>query len=78
MQSLVDRRANGGAEGEDVKVICKAPNRKIYICSIDNHEIIDIPLVIARGVIQTTLGEVILILSYYTYYRKCKTIYPSS
>ena len=78
MQSLVGRRANGGAEGEDVKVICKAPNRKICICSIDNHEIIDIPLVIARGVIQTTLGEVILISNQYPYYGKGKTIYSSS
>ena len=62
-QSLADREVNSRGTGEGTRVICKAPNRKIYICSIDNHEIIDVPLIIAGGVIQTTLGEGILILS---------------
>ena len=51
VQSLADRRANSRVIGEDIRVIYKASDRKTCICSIDNYEIIDIPLVIAEGVI---------------------------
>ena len=45
----MDRGVNSGVTREDIRVIFKASNRKICICSIDNHKIIDIPLVTARG-----------------------------
>ena len=74
VQSLLDRAANSRVAVEDARVICKTLNRKISIHSI-NCEIIDIPLVIARRVTQTTSGEVIVILNKYAYYRKGKTFY---
>ena len=61
-QSLIDRGANGGVAGEDVRVINKASDRKICIRGIDNHEITDVPSVTAGGVTQSTKGEVIIIL----------------
>ena len=51
-------------------MIHKASDRKIYIWGINNDEITDIPSVIARGLTQTTAGEVIIILNQYTYHRK--------
>ena len=77
MQFLINRRVNSRVVGEGTRVICKTPDRKICIHSINNHEIIDISLVIARKVNQTTSREVIVILNKYTYYRKGK-IYSSS
>ena len=60
-----------------MRVIFKAPDKKICICSINNYEIINITLVTARGVTQTTSREVIVILNQYAYYRKGKTIHSS-
>ena len=76
-QSLVDRGANGGVAGEDVRVIHKALDRKICIRGIDNHEITDVPSVTAGGVTQTISGEVIAILNQYAYHGKGKTIHSS-
>ena len=60
-----------------MRVIYKTPDKKIYIYSIDNYEIIDIPLVKAGRVTQTTSGEVIPILNQYAYYRKGKIVHSS-
>ena len=49
-QSLVNRGANGEVAGEDIRVICKYPDRKICIRGINNHEIIDVPSIAAGGV----------------------------
>ena len=47
LHSLVDRGANGGVAGSDVRVIETHPDRKVDIRGIDNHEITAIPLVTA-------------------------------
>ena len=72
--ALVDRGANGGIAGEDVCVIAKT-GRQVDVQGIDNHQIVDVPIVTAGAVIQTQLGEVIAIMHQYAYTGKGKTIH---
>src|SRR5687768_3205790 len=72
--ALVDRGANGGIAGEDVKIIAKT-GRKVDIQGIDNHCINDIPIVTAGGVVNTQRGEVIAIMHQHAYVGKGKTIH---
>jgi hypothetical protein len=74
--ALVDRGANGGVAGEDVRVIQKL-HRTVDVQGIDNHQIADIPIVIAGGVINTQRGPAIAILNQYAYIGKGKTIHSS-
>ncbi len=59
--SLVDRGANGGLAGSDVKVLHKT-GRFVDIAGIDNHTLNDLEMVTAAGVVSTTTGQAILIL----------------
>src|SRR5687768_11416230 len=72
--ALVDRGANGGIAGEDVRIIAKT-GRQVDIQGIDNHCINDIPIVTAGGVVNTQKGEVIAIMHQYAYVGKGKTIH---
>src|SRR5688572_19663442 len=72
--ALVDRGANGGITGEDVRIIAKT-GRQVDIQGIDNHCISDIPIVTAGGVVTTQKGEVIAIMHQYAYVGKGKTIH---
>jgi hypothetical protein len=74
--ALIDRGANGGVAGEDVRVIHKL-HRTVDVQGIDNHQIVDIPIVIAGGVINTQKGPAIAILNQYAYVGKGKTIHSS-
>eukprot|EP00980_Cylindrotheca_fusiformis_P021811 scaffold8646_cov116-Cylindrotheca_fusiformis.AAC.1 len=77
--SLVDRGANGGIAGNDVRVIAYHPDhRRVDIRGIDNHEITSIPIVTAGGLCQTQRGPVIAILHQYAYHpTQGKTIHSS-
>ena len=59
---LVDRRAHGRVVGKDVRLIITYPDRKVDTSRVDNHQIFDIPLVNAGGVITSITGEVIVIM----------------
>src|SRR5687768_3611797 len=72
--ALVDRGANGGIAGEDVRIIAKT-GRQVDIQGIDNHCINDIPIVTAGGVVNTQKGEVIAIMHQYAYVGKGKSIH---
>ena len=56
--SLVDRGANGGVAGDDVRVIFKT-SRTVDIKGIDNHQVVDIPIGTVGGVVTTQKGPVI-------------------
>ena len=56
---LVDRGANGGIGGSDVRVIFKT-NRKVDICGIDNHEVTNIPIATLASITKTDKGPAIL------------------
>ena len=74
--SLVDRGANGGLAGSDVKVICKT-GRFVDIAGIDNHTVNDLEIVTAAGVVSTTKGPSILILNQYAHLGQGKSIHSS-
>jgi hypothetical protein len=74
--ALVDRGANGGVAGADVRVIATT-DRHVDIQGIDNHRMTDVPIVTAGMVVNTQKGEVIAILHQYAYTGKGKTIHSS-
>ena len=76
--SLVDRGANGGLAGSDVRVICKSnPLRMVDVSGIDSHEVRDLPIVTVGGVVQSQRGLVIAIMHQYALLGEGKTIHSS-
>ena len=71
----MDRGANGGVSGNDVRCIAKHSDRTVDIRGIDNYEIISISLVTEGSVTLTTSGDVILIMHQYACHGKNKTIH---
>ena len=69
-QQLVDRGANGGLAGSDMRVIHNT-HRKINIQGIDNHE------VTAATLLNTSQGKVIGIFNEYAYLGKGSSIHSS-
>jgi hypothetical protein len=76
-ESLVDRGANGGLAGADMRVIATSPHRAVHVEGIDNHQVRDVPIVTAGGVLQTTMGEVIGIFHQYAHINKGASIHSS-
>ena len=74
--ALVDRGANGGIGGEDVRVIAKT-DRHVDIQGIDNHRVNDTPIATVGGVVHTQKGDVIAIMHQFAYTGKGKTILSS-
>ena len=73
---LVDRGANGGLAGSDMRVIHKT-HRKINISGIDNHEVTGLDVVTAATLLNTALGKVIGIFNEYAYLGKGSSIHSS-
>jgi len=74
--SLADRGANGGIAGDDVCIIEKS-DQIVDVHDIGNHQITNIPIVTAGGVIKTQHGPAIAILHQYGYTGQGKTIHSS-
>jgi hypothetical protein len=72
--ALVDHGANGGIAGDDIRIIFKT-GRHVDVRGINDHQIVDIPIVACGGVILTQRGPVIAVMHQYTYTGKGKTIY---
>lgn len=75
--SLQDRGANGGIAGHDMRVLDKIPGRYVNIRGVDNHELTEIPLVTAAGVIDTSAGPHIGIFHQYAHHPKQRSIHSS-
>ena len=74
--SLVDRGANGGLAGNDVRVICKHnPPRYIDVSGLDSHQVKDLEIITAGGVAPSQKGPVIIILHQYAHLGKGSTIH---
>ena len=56
--SLVDRGANGGVAGNDMRAIEKHPDKTCNMRGVDDHEVPSMPMVTAGGVTSTANGEV--------------------
>ena len=77
LHSLVDKGANGGLVGSDVRFIETHPDRKVDIRCVDNHQISDISLVTAGGLTTTTKGEVIVIIHQHAHHGNNKIVHSS-
>lgn len=78
VDSLVDRGANGGVAGCDVRVISKAlPHRRVDIQGIDNHQMTGLEIGTVGGVVRTQHGPVIAIFHQYALYGKGPTIHAA-
>ena len=74
--ALVDRGANGGLAGDDVRIITKT-DRTVDVSGIDDHQMDDLSVVTAGGVTRTTDGKVIVIMNQYAGVPGGKTIHSS-
>ena len=74
--SLIDRGANGGVAGADVRVIAST-RRAVNVQGISEHQVTDLKIVTAGGVVQTQRGPVIAILNQYAHIGTGKTIHSS-
>ncbi len=78
LASLIDRGANGGVAGCDVRVIEKAfPHRRVDIQGIDNHQMTDLEIGTVGGVVRTHKGPVIAIFHQYALYGKGPSIHAA-
>ena len=75
-RSLVDRGANGGLAGSDVRILGTS-SRKCTVTGIDNHEIPGLDLVQCAALVETNHGIVNPIMNEYAYYGKGHSIHSS-
>ena len=73
---LVDRGANGGLAGSDVRILARS-SRKCTVTGIDNHEIHELDIVQCASLVNTNHGIVNLIMNEYAYYGQGHTIHSS-
>ena len=62
--ALVDRGANGGFAGFNVRIIART-DREVNVSSIDNHQMTNLNT--AGGVIQSQKGDIIVIMNQYAH-----------
>jgi hypothetical protein len=74
ISSLIDRGANGGVAGDDVRIIFKT-NRTVDIKGIDNHHVNDIGIGTVGGVVNTQRGPIIAIMHQYALLGKGASIH---
>ena len=72
--SLVDRRANGGLAGADVRVL-ERTGRKVSVTGIDDHELPGLDIVTCVALIQTNQCKVNMLMHEYAYYGRGNTIH---
>ena len=73
---LIDRGANGGLAGADLRVIHTTP-RKINIVGIDDHELTGLNVVTAAALLDTPKGPIIGVFHEYAHLGKGKSIHAS-
>ena len=73
---LIDRGANGGLAGADMRVIHTTP-RKINIVGIDDHELTGLNVVTAATVLDTQKGPIIGVFHEYAHLGKGRSIHAA-
>ena len=74
--SLVDRGANGGLAGSDVRILYRS-SRKCTVTGIDSHELQGLDVVQCAALVETNHGIVNLIMNEYACYENGHTIHSS-
>ena len=72
--SLIDRGANGGLAGSDVRIV-ERTGRTVSVTGIDNHELPGLDIVTCATLLHTNHGKVVLIMHEYAYYGRGNTIH---
>ena len=72
--SLIDRVANGGLAGSDVRIL-ERTGRTVSVTGIDNHELPGLDIVTRDALLHTNHGKVVLIMHEYAYYGRGNTIH---
>ena len=75
--SLIDRGANGGLAGADVRVLSRTL-RKVSVTGIGEHEISGLDIVNCASLVNTNLGIIVLIMNEYAYYGRGNSIHASA
>ena len=73
---LIDRGANGGLAGADMRVIHTTP-RKINIVGIDDHELTGLNVVTAAALLDTQKGPIIGVFDEYAHLGKGRSIHAA-
>ena len=73
---LIDRGANGGLDGADMRVIHTTP-RKINIAGIDDHELTGLNVVTAATLLDTQKGPIIGVFHEYAHLGKGRSIHAA-
>ena len=73
-ESLIDRRANVGLAGSDVRIL-ERTGRTVSVTGIDNHELPGLDIVTCAALLNTNHGKVVLIMHEYAYYGRGNTIH---
>ena len=71
---LIDRGANGGLAGADMRILSKT-GRNITTVGIDNHELTGLPIVTCAAKFETNDGPIVGIFNEYAYYGKGQSIH---
>ena len=74
--SLVDRGANGGLAGSDVRILSRS-SRKCTVTGIDSHELQGLDVVQCASLVETNHGIVNLTMNEYICYGMGHTIHSS-
>ena len=72
--SLIDRGANGGLAGSNVRIL-KRVGRTVSVTCIDNHELPGLDIVTCAALPNTNHGKVARIMHEYAYYGRGNTIH---
>ena len=72
--ALVDRGANGGICGHDVRLISKSP-WTVTARGLDHQEILNVPLVAAGGAVTMSSGDAIAIMHQHAHLTQERTIH---
>ena len=76
--ALIDRGANGGVAGEDVRIVDQhTPFKTVDIQGIDDHQITNVRLGTVGAVVPSQRGDVIVIMHQYALNMRGKTIHSS-
>ena len=73
---FIDRGANGGLAGADMRVLHKTP-RKINIVGIDDHELTGLNVVTAAALLDTQKGPIIGVFHEYAHLGKGRSIHAA-
>ena len=76
--ALVDRGANGGLAGSDMRVIAIDESRKVNVSGIDNHTLPELDIVTAAALLESHKGPVIGIFHQYAHIKTGRSIHSSA